>query len=383
MSSLEAVFWLSAACVAYSYVVYPLILAVVARAAGRPPRLGRFDGSVSIVVTALNEAETIGRRLDELTALVAASGREAEILVVSDGSTDETVAIAGRYRDRGVRVVELAEHVGKSAALNAGCARARNDVLVFADARQSWAPDALERLLENFADPEVGAAGGQLRIESRPGVMAGVGLYWRLETWMRRRESRWASVVGLSGAFAAVRRELFRPIPAGTILDDVYWPMAVVMGGSRVVYDARAIGFDRFPEQIGDEFRRKVRTLCGNFQLLAALPSSLSPWRNPVWFQLVSHKVSRLVVPWALLAMLVAGAALASPLYRFLFWGQVAFYLIALAGLRGKLGSRSRLVSAAASLVTLNAAAWLAFWVWAAGRSDRAWGKVTYALATD
>jgi cellulose synthase/poly-beta-1,6-N-acetylglucosamine synthase-like glycosyltransferase len=144
-----------------------------------------------------------------------------------------------------VRVVKLPENVGKAAALSAGVAEARNDVVVVADARQTWAPDALARLLENFDDPEVGAVSGELHVESSPGVMAGVGLYWRFEKWMRRREGLVHSTVGVTGAIAAVRRGLFRPIPAGTILDDVYWPLVVAMQGYRVVFDGRARAFDR------------------------------------------------------------------------------------------------------------------------------------------
>jgi len=275
------------------------------------------------------------------------------------------------------RVIELPTNMGKAAALSAGCAEASNDVLVFADARQTWAPEALGHLLENFDDPSVGGAGGDLVVEEAPGVMAGVGLYWRYEKWLRRTESRLHSSVGLTGAICSVRRELFRPIPPGTILDDVYWPLRVVMQGHRVVHDDRARAYDRLPDRARDEFRRKVRTLSGNFQLIARLPSVLLPWRNPIWWQFASHKPARLLVPWALLGALGLAAALGGPLYRSLFLVQVACYLVGLAGAIG-LGTRSRVVSAASSFLVLNAAAWMAFWVWLTGRSARSWGKVAY-----
>ncbi len=113
-----------------------------------------------------------------------------------------------------------------------------------------------------------------------------------------------------------MRRELFRPIPNGTILDDVYWPLAVAMGGHRVIHDERARAFDRLPVRVRDEFRRKVRTLCGNFQLLARLPSALLPWRNPNWWQFVSHRIMRLLVPWALIGLAVSVVVLEGPVYR-------------------------------------------------------------------
>ena len=350
-----------------------------AEGAAHPRRRAARRPSVSIILVARNEAATIGRRVREFAGLIAASGLRGEVIVVSDGSTDGTAEAARAAGVGMARVLELPTNVGKAAALSAGCAEASNDVLVLADARQTWAPEALERLLENYADPSVGGAGGDLVVEEAPGVMAGVGLYWRFEKWLRRTESRLHSSVGLTGAICSVRRELFRPIPPGTILDDVYWPLRVVMQGYRVVHDDRALAYDRLPDRARDEFRRKVRTLSGNFQLVVRLPSLLLPWRNPIWWQFVSHKLARLLVPWALLGALGLSATLGGPLYRSLFLIQVACYLIGLAGVIG-LGTRSRAVSAASSFLVLNAAAWMAFWVWISGRSARSWGKVAYKV---
>lgn len=375
---LEAIFWACVALVAYPYAIYPLVLATAARLRGRPIRAegGRLP-SVSIVLVARNEAAAIGRRVREFAGVIAASGLRGEVIVVSDGSTDDTAEAARDAGEGKARVLELRTNVGKAAALSAGCAEATNDVLVLADTRQTWAPDALERLLENYADPAVGGAGGDLVVEDSPGVMAGVGIYWRFEKWLRRTESRLHSSVGLTGAICSVRRELFRPIPAGTILDDVYWPLRTVMQGYRVVHDDRARAYDRLPERTRDEFRRKVRTLSGNFQMVVRLPSLLLPWRNPIWWQFVSHKLARLLVPWALLGALGLAAGLGGTFYLSLFFFQVVCYLIGLAGVLG-LGARSRAVAAASSFLVLNAAAWMAFWVWVSGRSARSWGKVAY-----
>ena len=119
----------------------------------------------------------------------------------------------------------------------------------------------------------------------------------------------------------------------------------------------------------------------GNFQLAVRLPRALLPWRNPVWWQFISHKLLRLVVPWALLAMLILSATLPGRLYPLLFWYQVGFYGLALLGNFGPVARQLRPAAVAASLVVLNAAAWIAFWVWISGRSDRAWGKVQYNSA--
>ena len=373
------VFWASIACVAYAYVAYPLLVALVAAFRPRPEAPGdRFNGSFSIVVAAYNEEAAIGRRLDELTRLLASSGRSGEILVVSDGSTDRTAAIAREHATQAVRVIELDTNGGKARAVSLGCAAATGDVLVFADSRQRWDPDALSCLVDNFARPEVGAVGGELILETDAGVMAGVGLYWRFEKWLRALEARIHSTVGVSGSIAAVRRVLFTPIPPGLLLDDVYWPLRVAMQGYRVAFDERARAYDRLPVDPRDEFRRKVRTLSGNFQLVSALPSALLPWRNPLWIQFVSHKLLRLAVPWAYLAAMVAGAIHGGAFYYLVVTMQAMGLTLACAGLPGGPLSRSRAASAAAAVLVLNAAAWLAFWVWASGRAGSSWGKAAY-----
>jgi biofilm PGA synthesis N-glycosyltransferase PgaC len=370
-------FWICAAVVLYAYAGYPFMLGVLARRC-QEPRRERFGGSVSFVVAVYNEEANLDRRLNELTDLLEAAEIPGEIIVVSDGSTDATAAVARNFTRGCVRVLELMENQGKAAALSAGCAIAQNDILVFADARQTWASDALVRLLESFADARIGAVGGDLIIETQPGVMAGVGLYWRFEKWLRRQEGRLHSTIGVTGAISAVRRELFRPVPPGTLLDDVYWPLRVVLQGYRVVHDARAHAYDRLPERAGDEFRRKVRTLAGNLQLIARLPGLLVPWHNPVWWQWLSHKFLRLLAPWALLAMLVTSALLPGALYAMAFWGQVALYLIGLSSIKPVGGKPTPLAVAAGSFLVLHAAAWMAFWTWISGRAGRSWKKVDY-----
>jgi len=376
------VFWLCVALVVYTYLGYPLLLALVARRWKRPVQRAPFVAPVSIVLAAHNEEHALSRRLGEFIAMLDRDRIDGEIIVVSDGSTDGTAANVSNYPDRRVRLVVQPERAGKAAALNAGCAAAKHDILVFADMRQNWADDAISKMLENFADPAVGAVSGELQIETAAGTLAGVGLYWRFEKWLRRTESSLHSCIGVTGAICAVRRGLFRPIPVGTILDDVYWPLNVIMQGQRVVFDGRAVAHDRLPPRSRDELRRKVRTLAGNFQLAMRLPSALLPWRNPLCLQFVSHKLLRLAVPWALLGMLLTSALTPSPLYRMFFQWQLAGYAVGLLGLCPPVALRSRLASAGASFLVLNSAAWLAFWVWITGRSQLSWHKVQYQPQT-
>jgi poly-beta-1,6-N-acetyl-D-glucosamine synthase len=237
----EAIFWLSVICVFCTYVEYPLLLALATRLRSRGGTIrGRpFIVPVSVVVAAYNEEKFIGSRVGELARLVAGRPAGGEVIVVSDGSTDRTAEIARAAATEAeletatavrVRVIALPTNSGKAIALNHGCAAASHPLLVFADAWQTWAPDAIERIIENFADPTVGAVGGDLVIESPIGLMEGFGLYWRFEKWVRRTESRFDSLVGVTGSICALRRDLLRPIPVGTILDDVYWPLLARMG---------------------------------------------------------------------------------------------------------------------------------------------------------
>lgn len=379
LTAVEGVFWLSVACVLYAYFFYPMLVALVARSWQHVSVSDvQFPVSVTVVLTVYNEESSVVRRIDEFVTLLSAAGCHGELIVVSDGSTDTTVDKVKSHASEVVRLVEITVNVGKAAALSRGCGEAKGEILVFADARQRWAGNALTHLLANFNRPEVGAVSGELILESESGVMAGMGLYWQYEKWLRRNEGLIHSTVGVSGSICAVRRELFRSIPQGTLLDDVYWPMNVVMQGYRVVHDETAIAFDRLPAKANDEFRRKVRTLSGNFQLVALLPEILLPWRNPIWIQFISHKIFRLLVPWALLAALLTSAFLKGGFYRTIFAAQLFFYLVGIAGVIFGERVNSRYLSVVTSFLVLNTAAWFGFWKWVTGQSAGTWGKVRY-----
>src|SRR6516162_1438547 len=308
---LKSTVWLGLIIVLYAYVLYPLAVWGLATLRRQSPRASAATGTAppfSVVLAVHDECSRIRSRLDEIVALIATTRSLAEVIVVANGCSDDTAALARAHPSPLVRVIELTENAGKAHALTCGYEAAKGELLVFADARQRWAADSLQRLLENFASSEVGAVSGELVIEAASGVLAGVGLYWRYEKWLRRNEGRLHSTVGVSGSICAVRRELFRPIPRGVLLDDLYWPLQVAMQGRRVVYDQRAMAYDRLPRHLAGEFRRKVRTLSGNLQLAVMLPQALLPWRNPIWLQFLSHKLLRLLVPWMLVAMLLSSS---------------------------------------------------------------------------
>ena len=265
--------------------------------------------------------------------------------MVSDGSTDGTAEVLRRYAPAAEAIHLTAG--GKARALNAGVARAQHELLVFTDARQQFAPDALRRLVAPFSDPTVGGVSGELILDcesggaATTGIAESVGSYWRYEKWLRRHESMIGSMLGATGAIYALRRRVWQPLPEQTILDDVLAPMRAVLASTRVVFEAGAHAIDRAVSAPA-ELRRKVRTLSGNFQILFLEPRLLNPFANPVWLQYLSHKVGRLLVPYALIALVVSSAALArtSYFYAVALAGQLAFYTLALYG--GFLDRRDR-----------------------------------------
>jgi biofilm PGA synthesis N-glycosyltransferase PgaC len=364
------VFWSAAALIGYSYLGYPAWLWMRSRWSPRPVRRSHDEPAVSAVLVVRNEEAIVARKLENLLALDYPAAK-LEVVVVSDGSDDRTPVILRDFVARGrVRTVIKPASQGKAAGLNDAVRMASGDLLLFTDARQRIEPGALRYLVENFGDSEVGAASGELMLgDPQTGETGkGMGVYWRIEKKIRELESASGSVVGATGAIYCMRRSLFEPLPAGTILDDVFLPMQVVRQKARVVFDSRARAWDS--PDLGDsrEFARKVRTLSGNYQLL-----QLAPWLlgsgNPVRFEFISHKLSRLAVPFALMALLIASLFLPQPFYRAALIAQLAFYalsLIAMAGMR--IGPLARIADPARTFVVLNCAAAVAFVNFVTGR---------------
>src|SRR5207237_2445428 len=337
---MDTLFWLSVTVVLYVYAGYPLQLAAWARAVDRRPRSRAFEPgrwpSISIIVAARNEAHRLPARVTNLLEQDYPGPRQ--IIVVSDGSTDEPRAALARWAGE-IQLIEFPPG-GKPVALNGGVLAARGDVLVFADARQRFAPGALRALVANFADPQVGGVTGELVLDCENGartdssVGEGVGLYWKYEKWLRRKESRVWSTLGATGAIYAMRRSVWQPLPAASLLDDVLAPMRAVLGGSRVVFEEQSMAFARAAPDATAESIRKTRTVAGNYQILAHEPRLLLPIVNPVWLQYASHKIGRLLVPWALVALLASSALLATAawFYTVVLAAQLAFYALAAAG---------------------------------------------------
>ncbi len=333
----QLLFWFSLGALFYTFLGYPVLIGLLARVAGRtslkaapanPP-------AVTVVLVAFNEEARIVPRVENLLA-ASYPADKLDVLVVTDGSTDGTVAKLRSLANPRVQVLAREQRSGKSACLNAALPQARGEIVVLCDARQRFAPHTIPELVANFSDPTLGAVSGSLEIDpAATGVGGGVDLYWKLEKFIRASEGRFSSTIGATGAVYAIRRELFQPIPDDTLLDDVVIPMQIAVNHRRrVSFDPTAPAYDPQTTDPAKEKRRKLRTLAGNFQMLAHHPGWVLPWRTPLWWQLLSHKYSRIVAPVFMVTMLVSNAVLAEqPFYRLVFGAHIAFYALALVGL--------------------------------------------------
>ena len=345
-SSVAAIFfWLAFAAMGYVCVGYPVLARLRAAINPRSRRRALIEPRVSVIIAAHNEAERIDGRLRNLLSLDYPADR-IEIIVGSDGSTDDTVARARPFQSAGVNIRAFRSRRGKPAMLNALVPLASGEIIVFADARQRFDPLAIRALVSNFADPAVGAVSGELIMTAgneteRSGQ--GAAMYWNYEKLIRSTESRGGSTVGATGAIYAIRRSLFEPLPEDTILDDVLIPIRIARQGYRVVFEPGAKAFDVAPPSASAELARKARTIGGTFQLFARERWLLNPRSNPLWFETVSHKALRLALPVLLATLLVTNLTLADRWpYQVTLGGQAMFYAAAALGFGHRQSRRHR-----------------------------------------
>jgi cellulose synthase/poly-beta-1,6-N-acetylglucosamine synthase-like glycosyltransferase len=351
--------WISVGIVFYAYIGYPLLMWAFARWLKKRSAAAPISPSVSIVLAVRNGMALLPWKMDHLFHLDYPNIEE--IIVVSDGSTDGTAEFLGTLSDPRLKTILLGEHGGKAVALNAGMKQATADLILFVDIRPTIAPGAIQNLVSRFADPKVGCVAGELvLVQDRLNPVAGAvgGLYWRYEQWIRKCEASYDSPVGVYGGFYAVRRALAVPQPEGIILDDMFQPLSIIRQGYRSVLEPRAFVYDEWPKETGAEFHRKVRTLAGNFQLVQLAPWVLSP-QNRVFFQLVSHKILRLFVPYLFIAALLASLLLAggSRFYAAIAALQLLVLLLALLSLRFRIPLIARIGAPIGALLMLNTAA--------------------------
>ena len=359
------------------WLLYPAVVVLLGRLAGPRPAPPLPDAAcprVTCVLATRDAPDVVRERVADFLAQDYPADR-LDVVVALDAAAADALAPALAFGDPRVRVVAGDAPGGKCPALNAAVRAATGDVLVFSDARQRFAPDVTRKLAAALAaDPRLGATSGRLVL---PADDAGglFRLYSRFELTLRAAEARLHSAVGVSGSVYAMPRALWAPLPAGLILDDLYVPMRLALGGRRVGFVPDAYAYETRRVGAGQEFRRKVRTLTGNYQLCAWLPGVLVPGRNPIWAQFLLHKLLRLLLPVGVLLALAGGAGLAARAAVALL-GVRAWWLAGAAAVgalwlwAGRDGLARRLRGVAVQFASMQAAVALAAFNGVRGRWD-------------
>jgi cellulose synthase/poly-beta-1,6-N-acetylglucosamine synthase-like glycosyltransferase len=331
----EPAFWVGLALGLYPYAGYPLCVALLKTIRSRPVRAAPITPRVTVVVAAYNEAAHIEATVRDKLDQDYPRGL-LEVLVVSDGSTDDTDRLLERLAREDPRVTFFRQEprAGKTAALNHMLERAHGEIVVFADANSMYRPDTIRKLVAPFADPEVGYTSGRMLYVDPHGSLVGDGCtaYMRYENGLRTLESAIGSVVGVDGGIDAVRRSLYRPMQPDQ-LPDLVLPLAIVEQGARVVYVPEAVLEETTLFNTSAEYRMRVRVSLRALWALWDKRALLNPFRFPLFaWQLASHKLLRYLsfLPLALAAALNWLLVPSSPIYGALAAGQCAVAALAL-----------------------------------------------------
>jgi len=375
-------FWTLLGLIIYCYFGYPLVISLLSKFFPKPVHTSAIFPSVSVVIAAHNEEDVIKAKLDNLRALDY-PGEKIEILIGSDASTDRTNQILQGYQDPRVRVFIHEHRWGKMRTVSELVAQAQNEIIFFNDARQQLDADALKNLVRNFADPSVGCVSGELLFVKPDGVTArGVNLYWEYEKFIRSHEAQVHSMLGATGAVYAIRRSLFVPGPPEVVLDDMFTPFKIIEKGYRAIFDGTAHAYDKAAHSATEEYRRKARTLYGNYQIFSLFPGLFNPLQSPIAMQLFSHKLLRVLVPFFMIVLLPLNFMLIDDgLYKSIFGLQLLFYAAAFIGslARGQkygiLKPISKLCYVPYVFCLLNFAALAGFYRFIGAKQDIAWQK--------
>lgn len=376
-----SIFWTCALVVLYAYVLYPVAIFLFAKnkksengVASKIPFEKLPD--VTVVMAVYNGEENITARLNNIFEANYPIGK-INVIVVSDGSTDNTVDVVAAYPSDNVKVIQSENNIGKSGALNLAYDYIETDFVAFCDIRQTFCENALMELASSFTEESIGAVTGNLIIKNDDdNAESDPGLYWKYEKWIRDNEGSVRSLIGVTGAIYMARTKLLPLVlPSDAILDDMYVPLNIVKAGFHVKMANEAYAYDVSSATLKEEFHRKVRTLAGNFQLMKLLPW-VNSFRNPLLIQWLSHKLARLMVPYALIGLLLTSSLLTGIFFDLAYAAQFAFYFYAIVSFTlMKLGKTLPLGNIIVSFLTLNYAALLAGWKYYFGLTNTLWKK--------
>ena len=331
MPIFESILWGSIGVVLYTYGIYPAIVFILSKFVKRPERndVDKDLPSVSMVISAYNEDSVLPYKIENICSLDYPEDR-IEFLFGSDGSDDESNTILLNANLPNIKTIIFADRRGKANILNDLVPRANGEIIVFSDANTMYDPDVVRKLVLHFQDPSIGGVCGELRLRINEQSVGEIGetSYWQYESFIKRMESNYRTLLGATGGVYAIRKSLFKPLPVSkAIVDDFLIPMEIVRRGYRVAYEPEARAYEESAGSVRGEFKRKVRIGASNFNGIKEFSDLLHPKYGFVSFGLWSHKIIRWIAPFFLFIILLCTTILRteSTLYTGLFVLQMLF----------------------------------------------------------
>ena len=382
---LAFLFWVSVFFVAYTYLGYPLLIALAARfIRNRAPSLVP-DLPVTLLITAYNEENVIRKKIENSLSLDYPANK-LQIIVAADGSTDQTSEVVRQFKERGVVLAFTPQRDGKMAAINRAIPLASGDIIVFSDANNMYDADAILKLVAPFSDAKVGATTGAKLIIQDGGNLSGAeGIYWKYESWIKKNETALGTCTSSVGEILAVRRALYNPPPNNIINDDYYMVLDLIRRGFQIHYVPEARSLEYISATARDEMVRRSRMNAGKYQAIS-LSLNLLPFNRPlVIWQIISHKYCRAFLPFGFIGALLANILIvlfqsdspSSVFYWLLLLLQIAFYGAAVVGNRVKFqGFMGKMFYLPTYIVNSNMAILRGFYGYLSKKQTNVWERV-------
>ncbi|MDB5197111.1 MAG: Poly-beta,6-N-acetyl-D-glucosamine synthase [Flaviaesturariibacter sp.] len=334
MAALSVAFWLLLSIVFYTYIGYALLLIWLKQSKSKHQNTSNtILPSLTIVIASYNEEAVLTDKIKNTLALDYPA-HKLEVIIITDGSTDTSTTILQRYPS--VQALHLDERRGKAAAINRAMQVVDTPIVVFSDANTILNRDCLLLLVKHFNAERTGAVAGEKKVASYSGMGSAEGWYWQYESFLKRLDASFYSVVGAAGELFAMRTSLFASLPEDTILDDFALSMQVCLKGYRIAYEPSAFATEAPSASLEAEKQRKIRIATGAFQALRRLPGKQLMAIKRLGFQFFSRRWLRWVVcPPALIALFILNAVLAlstGTLYEVIFIFHALFYGLAIIG---------------------------------------------------
>ncbi len=335
---MQTIFWISFILIGYAYIGYPIVTFLISIFVNNKVTVSDIEPKVSLIITAYNEEKDIELKLKNSLDLDYPKDK-LEIIVASDGSSDDTDSIVKKYENSELNRVVLHRvegHLGKTATQNSAVGICCGDIIVFSDAASVYDRGAIRALVRNYADPEVGAVSGMYKYKNKKDSSVGFAtiLFWELENFIKSRQTKIKTITGCCGCIYSLRKNLYTVLP-GEIISDLVEPLTLLLKGYRIVFEPIALAYEETAGVTKEEFSMRIRVIVRGMNGMLFVRKLFNPVKYPfVSFQLISHKILRWLVPIFAIIIFVANFKLigTSWLYNALFLGQIIFYCLACIG---------------------------------------------------